>query len=213
MRAQCKYIKDQVNQILTFIEFSSDEIPERLLEDAATLYELLDKAAPIIAKFTDPKNKFKSVADALAKSTGKSNEELERYSELLKKRQMESIALESTLSLNQDKVESYMKQPNDIPAKYVKYIEQVPNELRAKVEKAKVEKVKAPMIPFGAYGEWDYFNADWTKVPTVADIPEIMRQKQLRYPSNPMWKSEEGVIKWFEDKGWIPKNTNEEGNM
>lgn len=68
--------------------------------------------------------------------------------------------------------------------------------------KIKVKKLKAPEVPFGEYGEWDYNNADWQKVPTLADIPQIMKQKQLRYPNNQLWKSEEKMLEWFKTKGW-----------
>lgn len=57
--------------------------------------------------------------------------------------------------------------------------------------------------PFGFYGEWDYFNAHWKRNPELSDIPDICRQKLLRYPDNPLWSSEEEVAKWMKDKGYL----------
>jgi hypothetical protein len=56
--------------------------------------------------------------------------------------------------------------------------------------------------PFGTFGCWDHKNEDWERPPTVADIPEIMRQKQQRYPGNNLWASEENMLEWFTKKGW-----------
>lgn len=58
-------------------------------------------------------------------------------------------------------------------------------------------------VAFGTFGEWDYPNADWERKPTVENIPEIMRQKQLRDPKSELWKSQEKMEAWFRTKGWI----------
>ena len=57
--------------------------------------------------------------------------------------------------------------------------------------------------PMGTYGCWDYANKEWEVLPTLEDIPEIMRQKQQRYPGVELWASHEKMVAWFITKGWI----------
>jgi hypothetical protein len=68
---------------------------------------------------------------------------------------------------------------------------------------SKSKRVKPEQVPFGEYGRWDYPNKDWDSVPTSADIPEVMRQKLMRYPGNELFSSELRTVEWFQSKGWM----------
>jgi hypothetical protein len=81
----------------------------------------------------------------------------------------------------------------------------IPDEgLKRRTEHAIVKKMQADPANkvTGYFGCWDYPNKDWERAPTLADVPEIMRQKSQRYPESNLWRSEEEMLKWFKSKGW-----------
>jgi hypothetical protein len=56
-------------------------------------------------------------------------------------------------------------------------------------------------LAFGTFGEWDYPNKLWKLSPTKADVPEIQRQKQQRYPESELWKDYDALVEWLKGKG------------
>lgn len=65
-----------------------------------------------------------------------------------------------------------------------------------------MKKTFVPEIPYGTYGIWDYPCKQWQTIPTLEDIPEIVRQKRLRAPAEEhVYWSEKNMPIWFKAKG------------